>query len=215
MGNAAVAALQAALEDLATVDVSSLTGDEAADVGLALSAAESRLAAQRGRVVARVDASQVWADDGYRSVTAWLAHRGQLSPRRARSEVRLARVRRRLPATAAALADGSIGLDAARAIARAHRAQTARAVARDEAMLVDQARRLEVVDVERAVRYWEQPADADAVEDAAAERHEQRRMHCSDGLDGVFLDGGPARCSASPAADLRARQLRDVRRARL
>jgi hypothetical protein len=185
----AVAALHAALDQLAAVEVDALPGDGAAEVALALAGVESRLAAQRARVLSRVEACNAWADDGYRSAASWLAHRGGLSRRHARHELRTARVLRRLPATAAALADGSLGLDAARAIVRAHDARTADALARDEATLVAQARRLDVVAFERVICYWQQHADPDGVEDAAAERRAQRRVYCVDGLDGVFVDG--------------------------
>jgi hypothetical protein len=184
-----VAPLHDALDGLAAVDDAALSDVELGEALVALSRVEGRLAAQRARLTARFDARRVWAADGYRSAAGWMAHRCSMAPARARAEVRMARVVRHLPATAAALASGSIGIDAARSITRVYRPATAEALGRDEVVLVAQARALAIVDFERVVRYWEQLADADGVERDAAERDGQRRVYCSGGLDGMWLDG--------------------------
>ncbi len=90
---------------------------------------------------------------------------------------------------AAGLADGSLGVDAAHANACLHRPPQARALLRDDAMLVEQAQRLEYVEFERVVRYWEQLADPDGVDDEAADRRDHRRFRCTYGVDGQWLDG--------------------------
>lgn len=184
-----MARLHVALDALAEVDVDAVPADVAAEMTIGLCSVEARLVAQRARFLHRADAAGVWSDLGYRSAWSWLAHRGRMTARRARAEVRFARVLRRMSASAAALASGTIGLDAARCIAGAHRPAVAAALERDEAMLVDQARTLDVVELERVVRYWEQHADPDGLEAAATERHADRRVRCSSGLDGIFIDG--------------------------
>ncbi len=189
MGSSVVAPLQAALDGLAGVDAAALGDDELGAALVELSRIEARFAAQRARLVACFEARRGWMEDGYRSASAWLADRGAMAPRRARAEVRLARRLRDLPAVAAGLGDGSLGLDAAQAITRLHRPPLARALLRDEPTLVDQARRLELVELERVLRYWEQLADPDGVEAAAAVRDEHRRFSCAEGVDGVWLDG--------------------------
>ncbi len=68
----------------------------------------SRLDARVSAAVAAVDASRLWEVDGATSMTAWLADRGGLARRRAAREVREARLVARLPATAAAWADGTL-----------------------------------------------------------------------------------------------------------
>ncbi len=181
--------LEAALDELAALDHASLSGDELGELVVGLHRIDARLAAQRLRLVGDVDARRVWRHDGYPTASSWLVHRCRMAPRRARSELRHARVLRTLPVTAAALADASISVDAMHAIVRAHQPATAAALARDEAMLVDHARSLDVVDVERIVRYWEQQADADGAEQAAAERHDHRRVSCNPGIDGHWLQG--------------------------
>ena len=184
-----LARLEAALDELAALDHASLSGDELGALVVGLHRLDGRLSAQRFALIGALDTRRVWRHAAYPTASSWLAHRCRLTSGRARRELRHARVLPTLPVTAAALADGSISVDAMQAIVRADQPATAVALQRDEAMLVDHARQLDVVDVERVVRYWEQQADADGVEQAAAERHDHRRVSCSPGIDGHWLQG--------------------------
>ena len=103
--------------------------------------------------------------------------------------MRQARVLSDLPDVADALEHGDLSLDAAKAIVRAHGPATAAALRRDQTTLVAQARRLGMGDFERAMRYWEQLADAEGVERTAAERDGHRRFWGSPGYDGVWFGG--------------------------
>jgi hypothetical protein len=188
-GNRVSEALASAIDAVAAVDTTALADAELADAVAELVEAEGRLAAQRARLLAAAEARQAWPTTRYPTCSAWLAHRTRIEPARARREVRLARTLRTMPHTAAALADGVISLDAARAIARRWRPRLASALLRDEATLVGQAGRLDVVDLERVLRSWEQHAEPDGVEQRAAARAEDRRFAASVGIDGVFFDG--------------------------
>jgi hypothetical protein len=102
---AAVAAVQAALKDVADVDpVFMPTPDKKAAL-LALDRVSARLEELRLRVLAAAD--DVALDDGARDPAAWLAHRARLDRGQARRDLRLARAldtsRQRL---ARALRDG-------------------------------------------------------------------------------------------------------------
>ncbi len=69
-----------------------------------------------------------------------------------------------------------MSVDQADELARACRPERAEVFARDEALLVRQARELSFPHFHRAVRYWEQRADAAGVEDRAARLHEGRHL---------------------------------------
>jgi hypothetical protein len=181
--------LHEALDALGALDDASLPDGELGEALAELSRAEARLAAQRARLTAAFDRRKGWAHDGSRSISAWLARRCHLSPAHGRQEVRLARVLHDLPEVADALAHGSLSLDAARAIVRAHGPATAEALHRDQAMLMAEARRLGIGDFERAMRYWEQLADAEGIERTAAERDGHRRFWGSPGYDGTWFGG--------------------------
>ena len=68
--------------------------------------------------------------------------------------MRLGRTLRHLPAVAEAWREGAIGEDQAQAIASARRHRTEAAMARDEELLVSQAKELGFEDFSRVLAYW-------------------------------------------------------------
>jgi hypothetical protein len=85
------------------------TDDEGLLEGLAeIHQAEARLAACKARVLGEIDARGAYASTGAQSAAAWLAHHTHTPTGRAHHEVRVARALRHLPATFAALADGTV-----------------------------------------------------------------------------------------------------------
>ncbi len=123
-----------------------------------------------------------------------------------RRRVRLARRLREMPATAEALADGAITVAHVERLARAATPERGELFARDEALLVDQARELTFAQWQRAVAYWEQLADPDGVEANSAAAEEQRRLHVSQTLDGSWvLDGQADAIRGGIVADVLAR----------
>ena len=84
--------------------------------------------------------------------------------------MRLGRTLRHLPAVAEAWRDGVIGEDAAKAMAWARRHRTEAAMARDEEMLVAQAKELGFEDFSRVLAYWKQLADPDGAEASEEEK---------------------------------------------
>jgi Domain of unknown function (DUF222) len=110
--------------------------------------------------------------------------------RQARAGVWLGRRLRVMPATTEAFAAGDISQRHAGVLASLAGGRTVELFVRDEAELVDDARRLSWPDFCRAVEYWRQHADPDGVERDAAHDEALRRVHLSQGLRGTgILDG--------------------------
>ncbi|CAN5711726.1 HNH endonuclease signature motif containing protein [soil metagenome] len=184
---AAVADLDAALTDLQGLDTDTLSGDELAELLVGLHRETARLAALRAQVTAACATRERWRGDGARCGASWLVHRCGLSVAAANREVRLARRLGAMPATEAALAAGEITAEHVAVIAGVNRADTAELFARDEKMLVDAARELTWWPFRAAVRYWEQLAAPDRIEDDAETIHQRRRLHISDTIDDMTV----------------------------
>jgi hypothetical protein len=151
------------------------------------------LCAVKARLTSSVERRRAFADDGSKTVGAWLARQTNASPAVTQSQARLARRLRHMPATSPALGAGEI--DEAHAQVLAHRADSSRPVVaaafpQAEEMLVGFARDLPFVDFVAAVRRWEDLADEDGAEDKATRDLAARRVHISQTFGGTFvLDG--------------------------
>jgi hypothetical protein len=85
---------------------------------------------------------------------------------------------------------GEIGEAQVRLLAGARTPATAECFARDESMLVEQARTLGYGAFARCVAYWGQLADPEGTDRSAAARFAARRLHLSETFDGSWaLDG--------------------------
>jgi len=150
----------------------------------------ARLEAVVTRAVAAFDTGGEWEQDGARTTAAWIAARCQVPKTAAQARIRLGRELRHLPQVEAAWLAGDIGTAHAERICRARTPVTADVMARDEHVLVDAAVDLPFRQFHQVVTYWEQQADPNGTEADAQRRYEARRLHLSQGLDGVwFLDG--------------------------
>ena len=182
--------LRAALDSLAGIDPATLDDTALTETVVEVQRQQARLAAEATRLTAALEARRTWDDDGSRSCGAWLAHRCRLPIGQARAEVWLGRRLRTMPATAVAFAAGDISQRHASVLASLAGGRVAECFARDEAELVDDARRLSWAEFCRAVEYWRQCADPDGTERDAAHDEALRRVHLSPGLRGTgHLDG--------------------------
>ncbi len=171
------------------VDPRSLTDAELSAHVRALDVERCRVEAALARAVDAADARGVWAYDGATSGAAWLAYRCELSRSSAATLVRTARRLRSMPGTEAALAGGELGFAKAVLLASAagRSDKTAAVFARDEAVLVDHARRLTVDQTAVMLRHWLSQADPHREK---RERGEGDRLHVSSTFDGTtVLDG--------------------------
>ncbi len=108
----------------------------------------------------------------------------------ARHRVRLGRALRHLPAAEEAWLAGDVGAAHVSRLARARTSATEDALARDESMLVDQARELQFRNFSKTLAYWAQLADPDGAEGQAKANHQRRTLHLSQSFEGQwFLDG--------------------------
>src|SRR5918995_4705722 len=85
---ACAAVIETALQDVAGIEPAFMRTGEKADALLALTRAQTALAALRLRIIA--SAEDVAEETGARDVAAWLAHQTHASPRACRAELHLA-----------------------------------------------------------------------------------------------------------------------------
>ena len=166
--------LTAVIEELLGVDPGGLDDASLHDAVVTVERLTSRLAAARARLVSHWDARCVWAADRSRSAGACLARDVHCAPSTARAEVRRARKLRAMPGTRAAFESGELSMDHVDALCAVNHEPLCELFARDEALLVEEGRRLTFDDFHRVVQHWRNIADDDAAEDRA-DRHQQGR----------------------------------------
>jgi hypothetical protein len=182
-----VDALIAALDALCAVDPASL-GDGPTVVELHRQL--ERLGAVVTRAVAAFDVGRSWEADGAQAASAWLAVRCRVPRESARRRVRLGRDLRHMAVVEAAWLAGDVGQAQVALLASARSSQTAECFARDEAMLVEQAKTLGYRSLVRALAYWSQLADPEGAERSAQRQHADRRLHLSKTFGGAWVLNG-------------------------
>jgi len=153
---------------------------------VALQRCAERLAAVTTRAVAAFDAGRAWEADGARTASAWLAVRCRLPVERARRRVRLGRALRHMGVVEAAWLAGEVGEAQVRLLAAVRTPAVAECFARDESMLVAQAKTLGYRAFARCVAYWAQLADPEGTDRSAEARYGARRLHLSPTFDGTW-----------------------------
>ena len=148
---------------------------------------QARLDSFVTEATAAFEAGEEWAADGAKTAASWLSARCRVSRAAAKRRVRLGRTLRHLPAVAEAWRDGAIGEDQAQAIASARRHRTESSMARDEEMLVAQAKEMGFDDFSRALDYWKQLADPDGADASDEERKASRDVFLESSLGGMWL----------------------------
>jgi hypothetical protein len=147
----------------------------------------ARLDAFVTEATAAFDAAGNWIPSCARNAVAWLATRCRMPRGQARRLVRRGRDLRRLPACRRAWADGDISAAQVDVIASLRDEATEDALARDEQMLVDQARTLRHESFVRAANYWRQLADPDGTEGEDERRRSRRDVYLSSSFGGMWL----------------------------
>ncbi len=147
----------------------------------------TRLESVTTNAVAAFDASGDWAADGAKTAAAWVATRCRLPRAAGRRLVRRGRHLRHLPVVARAFEDGAITSAHLDLVGSIRRERTEQALARDEELLVSQAKRLRFEHFARAVAYWGQLADPDGTEDAAEARRGRRDVFLEPSFSGMYL----------------------------
>lgn len=138
------------------------------------------------RAIRRLDAAGGVADDGASSSTAWLAEHTGRSRRSATRTVRLGSTLDDLPATAAALADGSIAPESADAIVQTARDGSLGSPAEAEAALIDVATTEGPERVRQVARARAQERDGAAMLRDENRQHQRRRASLTPRDDGMW-----------------------------
>lgn len=193
---ARVARLRAEITDLVAL-VPAVDGASGPALHAELRTAAGQLQALAARVLARVEADGRWSAGGSRTFPDWVARKQLASTGSVRREVALGRaLDDALPRTADALAKGEVTIEHAQVLARVAASSEARREAlasggpdRDEAALLERARRMPLDAYRREVDRWATQVDAVAAEG----EHEaaSRKQYLSFGRrgDGVALQG--------------------------
>jgi ornithine cyclodeaminase/alanine dehydrogenase-like protein (mu-crystallin family) len=160
------------------------------DTLVALSRSVDRLEAVVTRATARFDAERGYEADGARSCGDWVATSCHLPLGASRRRVKLARALRHMPVTERAWINGEICGAHVAMIDSARTPATAEVFARDEKILVDNARELRFGAFTKTLAYWGQLADPVGVENQARAQHDSRRVHHSKPSTAVGVSTG-------------------------
>ncbi len=144
----------------------------------------SRLGSFVTEATAAFEKGEYWAADGAKTAASWIATTCRVPRAAAKRRVRLGRTLGHLPLVAEAWRDGAIGEDAAKAMASARRHRTESALARDEEMLVAQAKELGFEDFCGVLAYWSQLADPDGAEASEEEKKASRDVFLTSSYHG-------------------------------
>ena len=159
---------------------------ELAEAMLSLRREQARLAAVVAEQTAAFEARQVYAEDGSRSATDWIAVHARLPRGPVGGEVRDARRLRSMPETRAAFRAGDLSAAHVRVLCRlAGHPRAGRHFPDGEAHLVGEGRRLRFDDWQRLCDYWRDAADPDGPEQRHGRDSDLRRFRIGVGLDGV------------------------------
>ncbi len=147
----------------------------------------TRLESVTTNAVAAFDASGDWSLDGAKTAAAWVSTVCHLPRAMGRRLVRRGRHLRHLPVVAQAFEEGELTSAHLDAFAALRREGNEEALARDEGLLVKQAKRLRFEQFTRAMAYWDQLADPDGTEEAAEARRARRDVYLEASISGMYL----------------------------
>src|SRR5438270_8751412 len=147
----------------------------------------ARLDAAATRSTAAFDASGEGKESGARALSSWLAGACKLPITETGRQISNGRALRNMPLVEEAWLDGDISAVHVGVLAGACSEARRETFSRDEKILVDDAKYMRFRDFWRAVRYWEQLADPDGVEDEAEDEHSRRELYFSESFRGTWM----------------------------
>ena len=174
------------IKELQQLRLEAVGDEELGEVIRELGRLEAMLTAERNRLIGEWDRRGAWRSTGAKSASSALASMDRSPKAECGARVKLERSLRDLPAVREAYRAGDIREAHARLLARARNPRSAMAMARDEAMLVDQAMTLPFSQFTRVVDYWLQRADPDGADDSDLERRERRHVSLDRTLAGMW-----------------------------
>ncbi len=185
-----MASLAEAIDALVSEDIDGFDDPALGEDVVVLSRDIERLQAERGRRLSRFARRRGHLAEGAASIVSWVRQRCRMSGGAAAEVVTTARHLEELPETARALREGGIGYQHASVIAHAARDLGDEEVRKAEPILVEAARNLDVRQLREVTLRLRSAVDPDGALRDANRQHEQRRLHVSQTIDGMFrLDG--------------------------
>jgi hypothetical protein len=182
--------LTAAIDELAGIDLDTVSDAELHDAVVGLGALSSRLEAQWCRLIAPWDHRQIWADNGSKAAAARLARETHRRRRECDRLVHRAGDLDRMPRTAAAYQAGEIYGGHVDLVASCDRQWRNADFAESEELLVNLCRTPFFGVAARGIDYWKQCADRVAADGDADTLHASRRLSASATWKGtVAVDG--------------------------
>jgi hypothetical protein len=139
------------------------------------------------RATAAFEASHEYAQDGARSAAKWIAVTCNEPVATAKRRLALGRALRTMPVTEEAWLDGEISGAHVGALARARTPKSTEVFARDEELLIGQARQYRFGRFMAALNYWRMRADPDDAERDAEEQHNDRDVTLAQSYQGMWL----------------------------
>jgi len=176
--------LTEAIDVLSESDPSSLADTDSIE---RLLREHARIEAIVTRATAAFDVSGNWVADGARTAAAWLVARCRLPKAQAKRLIRRGRELRHLPVVAESWAQGTITAAQVDVMTPLRSPATEEALARDEALLVEQAITLPYRSFVRAAGYWKQLADPDGAESDDETRRARRDVYLESSFGGMWL----------------------------
>jgi hypothetical protein len=182
-----VAAADAAIDDLLTVDVASLDQEALAAYVVAMHRLQNRMDAVATKSTGEFE--RHGEHQGATTTAAWVSTTCTMKRSRAKAEVSRARALRRMPEVDASYGAGVITSDHVGLLGAAQRANR-ELFEKVEGMLVDAAIDQRFERFEREIAYFRQVADPDGTDQRAEDAFERRGLYASRTFeDTVVLDG--------------------------
>ena len=182
--------LRSAVDALAALDLDDLDNTALGELIVEVSRQRDRLDGLCHRLVGEHDRRLAWKADGARSEKHWLADRCRLSPGEAASRANTARNLDRLPATAEALADGTISAGQARVAAQAVRDLPGDALAGLDQLVADTAGQVDTAGLRTVVDDYAHSVTPDSLAARQERARKTRRLNGARTADGaISLEG--------------------------
>jgi hypothetical protein len=181
--------LRSAVDVLAALDLDELDNTTLGELIVEVSRQHDRLDGIRHRLVAEHDRRLAWKADGARSEKEWLRDACRLSAGEAAVRTNTARNLGRLPATAAALADGTISAGQARVAAQAVRDLPGEALAGLDALVTEAAADTDAAGLRSMVDDYAHRVASDSLAEREERAWRTRRLNVTRTADdGVVLE---------------------------
>jgi uncharacterized protein DUF222 len=128
-----------------------------------------------------------WGNEGAKNAASWISVSANVPIKTSRRQLKRGRVLGQLPILSEAYASGEVTTAHVDDMVAVKNARTDEALLKDEAELVERAKKLYYSEFTRSLAYWEQSADPDGVEEDAAAQRERRDAYPGACVGGMHM----------------------------